>query len=182
MDEKIKLFEPTAQDMKLEYPELVEYKEFKGLSARELKLCWYVGNRTSPIANYRKEQRYKKALSMAYGKIGAKRKDVQDMLNGNIPDNILKGIKRMATFNPSVRLRAKFATEYIFDRLNELIEISEQDMKAMDFDDRKKYTELIIKISAEMPDMIKRMEGGYGIKVEVKKKTAEVKASISELN
>jgi len=181
---ELTLFEPKVSDMRMDYPELAEYSEFKPLTARELKLCWYVGNRTSPIAKYKKATRYTRGIEMSFGKVAKKREDVKKMLEGDLPDHILLGIQRMATFNPSVRLRAKFSTEYIFDRLNEIIEVSQRDMEAMDFDERKKYSELIIKISSEMPDMVKRMEGGYGVKVTAKGRTrrkTEVTASISDL-
>ena len=54
---EVTLFEPKSNNMELDYPELKGYKEFEDLSSRELKLCWLVGNRTSPIASYEKKKR-----------------------------------------------------------------------------------------------------------------------------
>lgn len=39
----------TENDLRLEYPELAEIDEFKGLKAKEVRLSWLLGNRTSPI-------------------------------------------------------------------------------------------------------------------------------------
>jgi hypothetical protein len=184
MIEDYTLFDAKVADMLMDYPELKGYKEFEELTTRELKLCWYVGNRTSPIAKYNKKARYQKAIKMAYTETAQKGEEVKKMMEGDLPDHILLGIQRMATFNPSVRLRAKFSTEYIFDKLEKIIEVDDNELKAMDFDDKKKYTDLVIKISADMPEMVKRMEGAYGLRVDTsgrKRRKKEVKASIQEL-
>jgi len=41
----------TDKDLRVEYPELDSIPEFKGMNKKEVKLCWMIGNRTSPIYN-----------------------------------------------------------------------------------------------------------------------------------
>lgn len=64
----ITLFEPTGRDMALDYPELLKYPELMGLKDRELRLCWLMGNRTSPIAGYPVAKRLKAAVAQSYGR------------------------------------------------------------------------------------------------------------------
>lgn len=176
------VFEPTVREMLIDYPELKGYEEFEDLTDRELRLCWLVGNRTSPIAKYEKAKRLKSAINQVYNKSAQSRREVVGMLEGTIPTKIMAGIQRMASFKVEVRLRAKLMNEYIFDQLNDIIYVEESDKLAMDTDDKKKYADLVIKISTELPSMVVRMEGGFGVKVkEEKDEDNPVKANILDV-
>jgi len=134
----IEMFEPTARDMKLDYPELAEVEEFKKLNARELKFCWYMGSRTSPFANMNKKKRLKVASATAWGGYHAQKKQIKELAEGKLTDDIIVGINKMSTFNPSVRLKAKFMQEYIFEKMQTIIIISPEDMDELDADEKKK--------------------------------------------
>lgn len=153
-----------ASDLKLEYPELAEVKEFEGLKLKEVRLCWLLGNRTSPIYKLSKNDRVVRALQLIYGKNYDKNADASAILNGNIPDNIIKGIVKMESYNPELRLKAKLLSQYMFDSLNDMVVLSKTQMEAMDIDEKKKYADLIVKIHSELPDMVSRLETSYGIK------------------
>tara|TARA_R110002020_G_scaffold236386_1_gene448713 strand:- start:2603 stop:3166 length:564 start_codon:yes stop_codon:yes gene_type:complete len=181
MNNDITLFEPTSRDMELDYPELKGYKELKDLTSREIRLCWLVGNRTSPLSSYEKNKRLKAAINQVYGRASMKRKEVVAMMEGNIPERILLGIQRMASFRPSVRLRAKLINEYIFDQLQEIINVTTEEKSAMDTDEKKRYADLVIKVSSELPEIVSRMEGGYGIKVKENKENNKIKASVADV-
>lgn len=169
--------EPSVRDMFVDYPELAEYEEFAELKPRELRFCWLVGNRTSPLISLDKEPRVRAAIKQVYGDVGSQkvRPEVKSMLDGKIPEKILNAINRMASFNPSYRLRAKLLDEYIFEQLNALVVISDKDRErmAVDTDEKKKYSDLVIKVSSEMPNLVKRMEGGYGIRMTKKSNDAK---------
>ncbi len=173
------LYEPTKNDMKIDYPELSGYSEFENLSEREIRLCWLMGNRTSPIASYSKKKRIKVAIEQSYSRAGQNRADVKAMLQGNLPEKILMGIQRMASFRPSVRFRAKMLQEQIFDNLEELIQVSEAEKKAMDTDEKKKYADFVIKVSGDLEGMVGRMEAGFGMKAKrTDKDKVEIKTSL----
>jgi len=180
------LFEPSDEDMRIDYPELNEYDEFKELNARELRLCWLLGNKTSPLVrqNLPKKVLLKSAIEQAYSKKALNsRPDLKEMMSGTIPDKILLGTKRMAAFSVSQRLRAHMMNEYVFDRLEELIMLSEDEKATFDIDDKKKYADLAIKISSELTGVVQRVESGFGIKrkKERKKTGNQVKASIKQI-
>ena len=180
----IEMFEPSQRDMRLDYPELSEVNEFEHLNARELKFCWYVGSRTSPLANIPKKKRVQVAANTAWGGYHADRKEVKELASGKIPDNIMKAIKKKSSYNPSVRLRAKFMQEYIFDKMQSIIIISDDELKEMDADEKKKYADLTLKVSSELSSVVNRMESGYGIrakKAESKPKKSVIKRTISDI-
>lgn len=176
------MYEPSNRDMKIDYPELAEIEEFNILSARQLKFVWYLANRTSPIAGLEKKKRLKAAASMAWGTYHAKKEEAIEYAKGNVPDEIKAAITKMASFIPSVRLKAKLMQEYIFDKMQTIIIVSDQDMDEMDADEKKKYADLALKISSELNNVVDRMESGYGIKVKEKSnKKSEVKRTISDI-
>jgi hypothetical protein len=151
-------------DLRIEYPELAEIEEFKTLSPKNVRLCWLLGNRTSPIYNLSKKERMPKALELVYGKSYRERKDISNILDGDIPEEIVIGIRRMESFNPEYRLRAKLMTQYMFEILNDMIILDSVTMANMDIDEKKKYTDLIVKVHDELPSMVKTLESSYGVK------------------
>ena len=172
----------TDQDLLLEYPELAEIAEFKGLSPKEVRLCWLLGNRTSPIyGQSNKKARLAKGLELVYGKNYERHRDLSWLKEGEMPQDILKGIKRMESFNPEYRLRAKLMSQYMFEVLNDMILLSDADILAMDIDEKKKYTDLVVKIHSELPDMIKRLETAYGVKTYERKTKKQVLVSINDV-
>jgi len=87
------------------------------------------------------------------------------LYNGNIPDNIQVGIDAMKKFNPELRLRAKMLQHYIFDELNYIIGMkTRQQVLMMDNDELQKYSNLLKNIEKDIPNMLKRIEDGNGIK------------------
>jgi hypothetical protein len=182
-ESSIEMFEPTSRDMKLDYPELSEIEEFKSLNARELKFCWYVGSRTSPFANMDKKKRLSIAASTAWGGYHTSKKSVRELAEGKLSEKIISAITKMSSFNPSVRLRAKFMQEYIFEKMQTIIVISPEEMAELDADDKKKYAELALKVSSELGNVVQRMELGYGVKARSKKseRAKEVKRSLSDI-
>lgn len=168
-------------DLRIEYPELAEIEEFKPLKVKEVRLCWFLGNRTSPIYKLDKAERLKKALELVYGKNYSSRKDLKEVLNGEMPSYLVKGIKKMEIFNPEYRLRAKLMSQYMFEVLNDMIIIDNTTLATMDIDEKKKYTDLVVKIHSELPNMVKTLENSYGAKTIEKKTKKEVLVKINDI-
>jgi hypothetical protein len=184
-DFDLTMFEPSGNDMRKDYPELKDFKEFESLKAREIKFCWYMGNKTSPLV--KKKLKGKGLVLAAVDACYDERaKDVnatvKAIMEGDIPKALLDGIARMSSFNPSYRLRAKWMNEYVFEKLNSLVVLDVMAETAMntDPDQKKKYADLAIKISSEMPDLVTRMETGYGVKLEKKAKGGKILTGLSD--
>lgn len=178
----ISLFEPTERDMKLDYPELAEIEEFQELTARDLKFVWYVGNRTSPLATLKSGIRVKESYKLVYEGYN-REKDLQAQLRkGEIPVKFKDAIARMSKFVPSVRLRAKLDTEYIFEAMQGLIFVSPSERANMEGEDKKDYQALLSKISKDLPDLVSKIENGYGTKIVYKdNRKAEIKVNIKDV-
>ena len=171
----------SDKDMLIEFPELAEVKEFKGLNTKEVKLCWLVGNRTSPIyAMKPRTAKIKRALSLVYGSSWEKKEDLKQMALGDIPTPIQLGIERMAAFNPEYRLRAKLMAQYMFDTLNEVV-VLETPISEMDIEERKKYTDLLVKVHDSLPKLVTTLETSFGAKVISRKTKTEVMVNINDV-
>ena len=171
----------TDGDLRIEYPELAEMPEFQGLKVKEVRLSWLLGNRTSPIYRLSKKERLIRALEVVYGSRYAENKDVQPILEGNMPAELRTAIEKMEKFNPEYRLMAKLMSEYVFNKLNDLIVLSPAEEAAMDIDEKKKYTDLVIKISSELPSMVARLETSYGAKTVERKTNKKVLVNINDV-
>lgn len=171
----------NSSDLRNEYPELADIAEFKFLKAKEVRLCWLLGNRTSPIYNLEKRQRLHKALEIIYGGRYQENEDLSGMLRGEMPDEIREGIKRMEMFNPEYRLKAKLLSQYMFDTLNSMVVLSDGDLANMEIEDKKKYTDLVVKIHSELPEMVKRLEESYGVRTIERKTKKKVMVNINDI-
>lgn len=184
-DFDLTLFEPSGSDMLKDYPELKAFSEFDSLTVREVKLCWYLGNSTSPLAKGKLKGRDKvdAAVTACYDERAREYdKTVQAVLSMDPPAKIVAGVSRFKSFTPSYRLQAKWMDEYIFSMLNGLVVLGGDEELAMklDPDTKKKYVDLSIKVSSEMPDLIARMESGYGVKLVKKNQTGVILTGLSE--
>ena len=87
----------------------------------------------------------------------------------------------MELFNPEYRLRAKLMSQYMFEVLNDMIIIDNTTLATMDIDEKKKYTDLVVKIHSELPEMVKTLETSYGAKTIEKKTKKEVLVKINDI-
>ena len=87
----------------------------------------------------------------------------------------------MNTFDPSYRLKAKLMAEYIFEALNELVVVDPNEMAMMDVDDKKKYADLVIKVSSELNGMVERIESSYGVKTVDRQTKKEIQVNINDI-
>lgn len=173
------------EDIKRAYPDLSKVEEFKDLDSRKVKFCWLIGNRTSPIFGMERQERIKKALEIVWGKEYQKNPLIKNLFDDDddtrLSDNILKAVYKMNTFNPTYRLKAKLMAEYIFETLNGLIVLDKNELKMMEIDEKKKYADLIIKVSSELLGMVEKIESSYGIKTINRKTKNEAVVSINDL-
>ena len=171
----------TDRDLRIEYPELAEINEFKKLNKKEVKFCWLVGNRTSPIYNLEpRSSKIKRALSLTYGNLWNKKEELVAISNGEIPTHIQLAIERMLVFNPEYRLRARLMTQYMFDTLNEIV-VLDTPISAMDIEERKKYADLLVKVHGDLPKLVQTLETSFGAKVISRKTKTEVLVNINDV-
>jgi hypothetical protein len=181
------LFPITERDVKQEYPELAKVQEFENLSSKELRVCWLIGNPTSPIFKLERVKKIKEALTTVYGTAQIEsKKELKDFYESKgdpskIPSKYLIGIERMLRYNIEIRLRGKLFSQYLFESMTTISKTPDE-IQLLDIDEQKKYMEMLIKINTELPKIIESLESGYGVKLFDKKDNKEVKVSINTLD
>lgn len=154
----------TSQDLRIDFPELAEHEDFKNLKVKEVKFCWLVGNRTSPLFELEDHDKIQQAVKICYPSY-SKKEELQSIYDGDLPDELIAGIDAMKRFNPDVRLRSSLMQHYIFDELQFIITMkSREQIRLMDADDLKKHTDTLKSVEKEIPNIIKRIESSNGIK------------------
>ena len=71
--------------------------------------------------------------------------------------------------------------DYTFQQLQRLIYIDESEMKLMDMEEKKKYSDLLMKVQKELPSVIKNLESGFGVKVNERSTGKKILVSMKNL-
>lgn len=177
-EDKILLYGPkTGKSLLRLYPSLQEEKVFKDLSAEDLNFAWYVGNPTSPIdIDTPTLTKYRMAATVCITSSETKRRA---FIEGNIPDDVKAAINKMETFSPDARMMAKKMTQQAFHNFQKLLNVDvekdflitrtigkgeeKEEITEMDWTGRKSYVDSATKIISELPELVKKMEEGYGL-------------------
>ncbi len=175
MAEEQTLFGPTNEkDLKRQYPELKEVVEFKDLTTGELLFVWWYSNATSPLVkddNLTEKQRSMRAYEESFkSHPNESRKTAYYSLN--FPDKIRLAVDRMIKFEPTVRIRSKSISETILSNFEKMAkvnmtdfeEIGEDGSKKINWTGRNNYVTSAKTILQTLPDLIRQVEEGFGVK------------------
>jgi hypothetical protein len=166
------VFDPRGYEYyKSEYPELNQIEQFRALRDKELKLVWYLSCPSSPLVE-KFGTDLKKKLPELFGVI-FKNKFEQNFVNqfpDNIPENILVAMERMSKLDVSTRGQAKEMVDDIFSNYKTILSLPADSFKdSQGNTDYNKYISVRKLIRAELSDIIKQKEEGFGIKDKGKK-------------
>jgi hypothetical protein len=192
--EKYSMFQPKdRRKLTSQYPELKENRDLEELTSGDLKFCWNLGCETSDLYDmYGNEKTRQKAIETAidrsYKKIDAKR--VAE-INKAMPRDLEKGIEAFVKYNVSIRVRSQKMLSKIIDNMESAIDV---DMKGpefievdkegqptgrIDFDARKKYTDMAISIVKNMGDFIAQSESGFATHIVKEEDNAIIEEGMS---
>lgn len=192
MDKGVVMFGPrNSKDLKRQYPELGDIKEFSSLTTGELLFSWYYANPTSPFvmdANMSDKLRASNAFGIAFPTV-TKESTKEEYLSLNFPERVRQAIDRWRRFNPTVRIRAKSIVEKALENMEKLVEMKMEDFVEIDEDGNKKinwtgrnsYVNSIAKISDTLPQLIAQVETGFGI-VNYKGETSSLSKAIDRFH
>ncbi len=156
------LFKPDKINVFRDYPELNDYPELKALSHDEMLFVWKYANDTSEINGIENDKvRSKKAYKLVFGETNDTQQ--QKYAACDFPPHVRAAVEVMASFKPSARMRAKLMVEKTFEDYETILHAD----LPTEVDELKKVMELRLKISKDLPDLIKLMEQGFGIRNEV---------------
>jgi len=190
--DNIVMFGPkNGKDLKRQYPELSEIKEFTNLSQGELLFSWYYANPTSPLvtdSNMSDKLRASNAFNISFP---SSVKDVtkEEYMSLNFPDRVRQAIDRWRKFNPTVRQRAKSIVEKALDNMEKMVDMEMSDFvekddegnKTINWTGRNSYVNSIAKISDTLPQLIAQVESGFGI-VNTKGETTSASKAIDRFH
>lgn len=142
------------------YPELKEVEEFVKLTPKELLFVWYY---TIPYSGYPIKDRVKLSINDAYGD------DISDneknkLIYDNWNSDLRSAAAKMETYNLSARMKSKAISEQIFANLRKIVNLDISGLiDEQKWEDIKKYTAICGDITDQLPDMIRKIEDGYGV-------------------
>lgn len=171
------LFVPVLnKDLRKTYPELDNIEEFKGLRSLDVKFCWYYSVFYSDEKSHQK--RIANSINQSY-RDTMDHADRERYLKGDFPDSIRTGIKKFESFDIGSRLRSKFIAERQLDAFEKL---SDTDVNSVgmvliygedgstalgekrDWNQVSAFVNAMVKINESIPDLLKNVEQGYGVR------------------
>lgn len=170
------IFNPKSSRVLYEdYPELRQYKQFKGLNTHDLLFVWFYSCEASPL--YRimdKRKRCEEAMKKSYlinpsrPKIEIKEKDA--FLAGKFTTRIQGAIDVMLKFRVGPRVRAKMITEKAFSNIEKILDIDANNPAnfynkdgEVDYAKKKAYVDTAAKAIELLPTLIEQLEGSFGV-------------------
>lgn len=192
----ISVFEPTGRDMKYSYPELSQWDELDGLTQDEIRFCWLVGSKSSPVRRVSADKRVAEAARIIFGaRRGSHSKAIRDMLKGKLPQKYSTAIQKFAVTSISHRVRAFMMALQIFDvysdavtNLSKMIsdgmadDSDKSDDSVMFIEDLQKAAKTFDDIQGQIPRLLATIESAYGLSIgDAEEADNEIKANIDEL-
>lgn len=171
-EELISIFEPRGTDLRTTYPELAGVEEFADLKTKEVHVCWLIGSPTSPLKRIKdKKKRVQEAIFSVYTPSALKmdiNKSMQKLYKfESIPSHLQSAITRFSKFNPSIRMRAFFIAQTQFEVIERMTTLTEEDFESMDPESFKNYASATKVAMAQIPELLKVIEGGLGVEIKV---------------
>jgi hypothetical protein len=178
------LFAPkSSRGLRVDYPELSEYEEFKNLRPNELYFVWLYGCKSSPYfdSNLPERQIIEMCAKRAHLRFDddGKRKN---FLSGNFGEKIHAAIPVMNAFEPSARILAK---KLAFKHLSDIKRMTSLKLDPqgnneqfhnvsgeISFQKKAAYMKMLLDANKELPGLIAKSERGFDV-VEKKKKSGD---------
>ena len=166
----VKIFDPSgirAAEYRSRYPELKRIKEFEPLGASELIFVWYYANLTSNIIDIKNDmERVTKALELS--RFTPTKAERNDIINLDFPEKLALAIDRMRRMEPDARFKARRMIEMIISNYENMCNRDHYKEKDEDGNftgdvDITKYVNATTKIAQELPNMIAKLEEGFGV-------------------
>jgi hypothetical protein len=170
------IFNPkSARVLYEDYPELREYKQFKGLAIHELLFVWFYACQASPLYPIMdKRKRCEEAMKKSYLTNPSRPKidgrDKESFLAGKFTTRIQAAIEVMSKFRIGPRVRAKMVAEKTFNNYAKIVDVDASDDSKflnkdgeVDYAKKKSFVDLSAKVIELLPTLIEQLEGTFGV-------------------
>lgn len=133
------MFAPKAgskKDLKAQYPELLEYPEFKSdrLRSGDALFVWFMRCRMSPYYDMADEKKLEYCIRLSYETTSQQDTKLTEFANLKFPDSIKAAMGRMEKFNTSARVENYVYTRTIRDACKTILAKDVKSMKPAEVD------------------------------------------------
>jgi len=162
----------SEKDLRDQYPELKEVDAFKNIKARDVIFAWYWGVIYRDTESER--DRIQMALREAYGESLSDEAE-RKYIDRNFPNGVKGAMLEFEKYNLTGRLKQRSITE---KTLINYQKIADQDItdyiKSSDWETLDKWQRVVSRINTDIPELISKMESGFGLGEAVLKNKKEV--------
>lgn len=137
----------SAKALKLEYPELLEYEEFKVLNDHEMLFVWGWACVSSPYTELKETQRLEPCIEFAYPTEAQRKMKRTDFDGAKFPSHIQLAIGKMASLNLVARIEEMAFLLQLRENCKRTIA---QDVTTMVAEDEDRYWANVSKARKEM--------------------------------
>lgn len=171
MDNKeYRLFYPVnGADLRLQWPELARFDEFKKLSSKELLVVWYYACQSSPLRDPVSgidddRQRMAQSILRASYKDGDGKSDPFDLKALKFTKAMNDAIYKMASFQADLRMSAMRIIAKTIDK-GEQVSDMDIDEHKVDATKLKAFMSTQLEVAKQIADLVKIGESNFGLAV-----------------
>ena len=159
------LFYPqTYRDLRKIFKELEEAEEFKQLTEKEMLLCLFMANKTSPFYYFADINRVQRSVEHAgyTGEDAADKFTIKELRNNKIPHYFKKALDKMSTYEPDIRKKMASVLLRIVEHAENSVNI-ELDIYKADASKLKAFNDMCMSIGEKLPGLLKSLESMCGV-------------------
>lgn len=163
LERKYLIFAPkNAKDLRVQYPELLDYPEFKAdaIKTHDLLFVWWFRCSASPYNDIEDAEKLEKCVNIAYPTQQQRESKLKEFKVG-FPDNVKNAFKRMEAFNLGARVENYLYTLRVRENCKEMLAV---DIATMDLEEQESWSKRAPGIWKLMEETSKTLEkGGFGV-------------------
>lgn len=163
LERRYLIFAPkNAKDLRVQYPELSEYPEFKpeAIKSHDLLFVWWFRCSASPYYDMEDAQKLEACVRVAYP-TEQQRESKLNEFKAQFPDNIKSAFKRMESFNLAARVENYLYTQRVRDNCKAMLAV---DINTMDIEEQESWSKRAPAIWRLLEETSKALEkGGFGV-------------------
>jgi hypothetical protein len=171
---KIRLFDPTGlkpDDYRHRYPELEREPVFAELSASALIFVWWYINQSSPLVMEIPDDYERVAEALKRSKYNPSKAERENILRLQFDTGMAEAIKKMSEYLPSMRYQSYKMIANIFNHYQDVIKqgptafvtTEGRGDNKVEYTDYARYVTTSARIAEEIPNLLVRLEEGFGI-------------------
>jgi|688.fasta_scaffold913264_2 hypothetical protein len=172
LERRYLIFAPkNAKDLRVQYPELAEYAEFRpeAIKTHDLLFVWWFRCAASPYYDMEDSEKLESCVRLAYPTEQQRESKLKEF-KAQFPDNIKSAFKRMESFNLAARVENYLYTQRVRDNCKAMLAV---DINTMDIEEQESWSKRAPAIWRLLEETSKALEkGGFGV-VESENTTVE---------